>query len=68
MADNLCALPIGTRDGNQTLMDKRNRQLWVNDIGHWGVYEIVGNKYSIILECRNREEVARFVFEHYPGH
>jgi len=56
-------------DGNQHLIDKReNRQLWCSAKDHWGVVEIVDNKYSIILECRHRQEVARFVFEHYPGH
>lgn len=69
MAMNLIDQPIGTIDDNQTLRAKRgNRQLWESDKGHWGVVEIVDNKYSIILECRHREEVARFVFEHYPGH
>ena len=56
-------------DGNQHLIAKRgNRQLWESNKGHWGVVEIVDNKYSIILECRHRQEVARFVFKHYPGH
>ena len=69
MAESLRDQPIGTEDGNQILRDKRgNRQLWESAKGHWGVVEIVDNKYSIILECRHRQEVARFVFEHYPSH
>jgi len=62
----LVDLPVGHRDGNQTLRKKCKDgiyQLWESDHGNWGVQKIVGGGFEVILRMQSSEAIAKAKFE-----
>lgn len=56
---------VGSKDGNQTLVAKKDGgkvQLWQGKIG-FGVVRIKNNHYEVVLPCRIPEATARSVYE-----
>ncbi len=59
-------MKVGSKDGNQTLVDKKGDgsvQLWSSKTGKFGVVKVVNNKYTTLLAVRADEKTARDVFE-----
>ena len=61
---DLAAQAIGTKDGTQKLVAKKDdRQLWENEKGKFGVVRVENNKYVVIQRMGAAEDAARKTLE-----